>query len=356
LIQLKAILTQESPASAVCHSLIGWSVLTIRYLPVALLFLSMLVASPAQAFDCSKASTATEKLICSDSKLKQADDDLGQAWSKAQRQVSESEFKLLRLSQRAWLKSRDERCGHGSDAERIECLTSQTSERTAIIAAKAKFGPGSGAAMVPFARGQAGSRMAYKIELAGVRFARPVKAGEVSFNQAVDVLIKQAPFTEKIAFETAGQLSYDQSISLEFAAPNLVSALVRTWRYDGGAHGNTVFSAINISPEAGDPTFDMLFSDAAQVDLTDACQNQLYRMEDDKFLSEAELQEMLFPEYGEAIAAAVKNLSAWTFSSQGARVIFSPYELAPFAAGSFECRLPLALLRNMSLAAQFLPR
>ena len=328
----------------------------MRYLPIAMGFLSVLVSTPTQAFDCARASTDTEKLICSDSKLKQADDDLGQAWSKARRLVDRSEFKMLRQSQRAWLKSRDERCGYGSDAERTECLISQTTERTLIIAAKAKTGPGSGATMVPFARVQAGSKTAYEIEVAGVRFVSPVKVGEVSFNRAVDGLIKQAPFTKKIDFETAGQLSYNQSISLEFAATNLVSALVRTWRFDGGAHGNTVFSTINISPEAGELTFDKLFSDGVQADLTDACKNQLYRMEGDKVLNEAELQEMLFPAYGTVIAAAVKNLSTWTFSSQGARVIFSPYELAPYAAGSFECRLPLTLLRNMSGAAHYLPQ
>ena len=325
---------------------------------LSILILSILVplSSPAQAFDCTKASTETEKLICSDSGLKQADDDLGRAWRKVRELLGEAEFKILRQNQRAWLKTRDARCGYGSDAERVDCLLQQTTRRTLIIAAKPKTGPGSDAAMVPFARIQAGSKTAYEVEIAGVRFAAPAGAGEVSFNKQVDDLVKQAPFTEKIDFETAGQLSYNQSITLEYAAPNLVSALVQTWRYDGGAHGNTFFSAINVSPQIGELTYDKLFSPQAKAELADACENRLYGHDGDKVVSKSQLKQMFFPEYGKAVLAAAGKLSSWTFNADGARVHFSPYELGPYAAGSFECRLPLSLLRELSRAGHHLPQ
>ena len=318
----------------------------------------ILVAAPgqAQAFDCAKAGTETEKLICSDNGLKQADDDLGAAWRRVRGLVDEAEFKTLRQNQRAWLKTRGARCGYGSDTERVACLLQQTTQRTLIIAAKAKTGPGPGADMVPFARAQAGSRTAYEVEIAGVRFADPAATGEVSFNKAVDDLVSQAPFTEKIDFETAGQLSYNQSITLEYAAPNLVSALVQTWRYDGGAHGNYVFSAINISPDAGALTYDKLFSPEAKAELADACEDRLYGHGTDRAVGKAQFKEMFFPEPEKTVLTAIGNLSAWTFGADGARVHFSPYELAPYAAGSFECRLPLDLLRKLSNAAQHLPQ
>ncbi len=323
---------------------------------ILILFLFVSISSPALAFDCARASSETEKLICSDSGLKQADDDLGRAWSKARNLLGEAEFRKLRQNQRAWLKTRDARCGYGSDAERIGCLLQQTTQRTLIIAAKPKTGPGSGAAMVPFARVQAGSKTAYEVEIAGVRFADPVEAGQISFNTQVDNLVKQAPFTEKIDFETAGQLSYNQSITLEYAAPNLVSALVQTWRYDGGAHGNSFFSAINVSPQAGELTYDRLFSPEAKAELADACENALYGHGADEALDKAQLKQMFFPEYEKTILTAAGNLASWTFNGDGARVHFSPYELAPYAAGSFECRLPLNLLRDVSRAGQHLPK
>ena len=76
----------------------------------------------------------------------------------------------------------------------------------------------------------------------------------------------------------------------------------------------------------------------------------------DKALDKAQLKQMFFPEYEKAILTAVGNLSSWTFNADGARVHFSPYELAPYAAGSFECRLPLSLLRDVSRADQHLPK
>ena len=328
----------------------------MRCLSILILFLFVSIASPAHAFDCAKASSETEKLICSDGGLKQADDDLGRAWSKARDLLDEAEFRKLRQSQRAWLKTRDARCGYGSDAERIDCLLQQTTQRTLIIAAKPKTGPGSGAAMVPFASVQAGSKTAYEVEIAGVRFAAPAGAGQMSFNTQVDDLVKQAPFTEKIDFETPGQLSYNQSITLEYAAPNLVSALVQTWRYDGGAHGNSVFSAINVSPQTGELTYDKLFSPEAKTELADACGSRLYSYDSDEALSKAQLKQMFFPEYEKTLLTAAGNLSSWTFNGDGARVHFSPYELAPYAAGSFECRLPLSLLRDLSRAGHHLPQ
>ena len=329
----------------------------MRYLSILILFLLMSVSSPAQAFDCARASTETEKLICSDSRLKQADGDLGRAWSKARELVGEAEFKMLRQNQRAWLKTRDARCGYGSDAERVDCLMQQTTQRTLIIAAKAKTGPGSGAAMVPFARAQAGSKTSLsRSPLPVCGLPLPPGPGRRHSIRRWMTLVKQAPFTEKIDFETAGQLSYNQSITLEYAAPHLVSALVQTWRYDGGAHGNTFFSAINVSPEIGELTYDKLFSPEAKAELAHACENRLYGYDGDKALSKAQLKEMFFPESEKAILTAAGNLSSWTFDADGARVHFSPYELAPYAAGSFECRLPLSLLREVSKADHHLPQ
>ncbi len=326
----------------------------MQYLLIFVLFLS--VPLPATAFDCAKAGTETEKLICSDSALKQADDDLGAAWRKARARLGEAEFNTLRQNQRTWLKTRDARCGYGSDAERVDCLKQQTSQRTLIIAARPRTGPGSGAAMVPFAKAQKGSKIAYEVEIAGVRFATPGGAGEMFFNKAVDKLVGEAPFTEKIDFETAGQLSYKQSISLEYAAPNLVSALVQTWRYDGGAHGNYFFSSVNVSPPAGELTYDTLFPEEAKATLADACKSRLRAHDADQALSQAQIAQMMSPDYAKTILTAAGNLSAWSFDANGARVHFSPYELAPYAAGSFECRLPLDILRDLSKAGQHLPQ
>ena len=325
---------------------------------IALLAVAVCVLWPGQAhaFDCAKASTKTEKLICADSKLKQADDDLGRAWAKTRELISADDFKSLLANQRAWLRERDQRCGYGTDGERIECLMRMTLQRHGIVSATAAAGPGPDAKLIPFALQQEGSKTAYGISVAGIRFADPQRPGEQVFNEAMDALIADAPFNEKIDSEMPVLLTYNQSISLTYASPNLVSALVNTDRYDGGAHPNYFFSAINISPDAGELSTDMLFPSSAKVDLAQTCENELFSKGTDEALSAAERKERLNPDYEKVIATAADTLSVWTFHADGARIHFSPYELSSYAAGAFECRLPLKVLRGLSMSHEFLPQ
>lgn len=59
---------------------------------------------PAGAFDCAKATTETEKLICSDDQLKALDDKLGEHWSTMKGDFSKQAWQAMLTSQRAWLK------------------------------------------------------------------------------------------------------------------------------------------------------------------------------------------------------------------------------------------------------------
>lgn len=104
---------------------------------------------PAQAFDCAKAGTVTEKLICSDAALKAADDAMGAAWKRLGDLLDKNEMQAMRASQRAWPKLRDDRCGYGEDAERVQCLKTATAERTLILSGEPRTGPGTGNRLVP---------------------------------------------------------------------------------------------------------------------------------------------------------------------------------------------------------------
>ncbi len=65
----------------------------------------MVTAVQAASFDCAKAGTKVERLICGDKQLSALDDELGSAYREALR-VRWSE-KLLPDSQKAWLKERN---------------------------------------------------------------------------------------------------------------------------------------------------------------------------------------------------------------------------------------------------------
>lgn len=72
--------------------------------------------APKPSFDCAKATTITEKTICSDTKLAQLDRELATAYRKYLQTLSEFDQRSLKLMQREWVKER-ESCG--SDINRL---------------------------------------------------------------------------------------------------------------------------------------------------------------------------------------------------------------------------------------------
>lgn len=65
----------------------------------------------APSFDCNKASSTTEKLICDDSALSNLDQSLADAFQGLRQQRTGTSRDRLVADQRAWLADRDRRCG-----------------------------------------------------------------------------------------------------------------------------------------------------------------------------------------------------------------------------------------------------
>jgi uncharacterized protein YecT (DUF1311 family) len=87
----------------------------------------LLVSPPGQAasFDCAKATSVTEKAICSDGKLSQLDSDLSVAWKNASDVAIDPA--AMKSSQLQWIKLRDA-CGADTS-----CLSGRYNERLAAL-------------------------------------------------------------------------------------------------------------------------------------------------------------------------------------------------------------------------------
>src|SRR4051812_25402698 len=83
-------------------------------LPIAMRVVLVLMSAvwaaarqPAQAIDCAKASSKTEKIICATPQLKKADDAMGAAYYALLRRTTDPDYhEALIRSQRRWLKDR----------------------------------------------------------------------------------------------------------------------------------------------------------------------------------------------------------------------------------------------------------
>ena len=90
------------------------------------------------SFDCNKAASSVEVLICSDSVLAQLDAEMGQSYSQALKSLGNDA--TLKDDQRRWLASRDSRCGFGNTSTvtrtcLIQMTTARVAQLTALVAA-----------------------------------------------------------------------------------------------------------------------------------------------------------------------------------------------------------------------------
>ena len=69
------------------------------------------------SFDCAKASSDTEKLICDDPELADLDRSLAELYSVVLKNSSSDDQKMLKAEQRGWIKGRDD-CWKADDLRR----------------------------------------------------------------------------------------------------------------------------------------------------------------------------------------------------------------------------------------------
>jgi uncharacterized protein YecT (DUF1311 family) len=107
----------------------------------ALVMLALLPSAQAASFDCAKARTKVEKLICADPQLSRQDNDLAAAYAEAQKIWDGKTASYVKLNQRGWVRARSLTppglSGDGSlcedDASRLPCLRQVHADRIAVL-------------------------------------------------------------------------------------------------------------------------------------------------------------------------------------------------------------------------------
>jgi uncharacterized protein len=79
----------------------------VRFSIAAILILQLGVIVHAASFNCARASTSTEKAICSDKELSTFDDQVSALYKAGLARETVDAAEQLRISQRAWLKTRN---------------------------------------------------------------------------------------------------------------------------------------------------------------------------------------------------------------------------------------------------------
>ena len=95
-----------------------------------LALMPLLTSAATPSFDCAKAHSAAEQLVCQDAGLAALDNELAALYPKAMSQLSAEQQKTEKAMQRGWIKERNE-CWKEQD--KPACIARNYNERMAEL-------------------------------------------------------------------------------------------------------------------------------------------------------------------------------------------------------------------------------
>ncbi|MCU0832254.1 MAG: DUF4163 domain-containing protein [Rhizobiaceae bacterium] len=316
---------------------------------------------PAAAFDCSKASTATEKLICANPALKVMDDAMSAAYQGLVARVPAETQAALKIAQRTMIAQR-EWCGDDPD-NGITCALDQTLAQLRFLSGGVEPGAlaGPSPALEPFLVQQAGDAKAalHTVNHAVTVFSKPEAPGETAFNDALKAMAREATLGPDPDFkEFGGEIPWDSSLSsrITLLTPEIVSAEIETYEYTGGAHGNGGVSQVSFWRMSGETVnVPALIGADGLAALFPLCRAQIVAEKRNRFPASAEE-----PPYDpatdsnysdDAVKDGLAEPSLWRLEPGKATVTYNSYAVASYAEGRYECSFPGELIAALSKGA-----
>lgn len=102
----------------------------LRIYAISVMSFFISLNSMAASFDCNKASTKIEKLICSDSEVGYLDEELAKVYNLKMKSLPDDLKKVFRNQQREWIKIRNKKC----DINGYACAKSYTKRIPELMA------------------------------------------------------------------------------------------------------------------------------------------------------------------------------------------------------------------------------
>ena len=306
------------------------------------LLLGCAFCAPALAFDCGAARSPAEKAICADASLLALDDQMGKAFGEVRALGDAGAKAALAGSQRAWLATRD---GCLNQEKVSACLAWRMSRRLAYLTGRPEAGPGAASRLVPLIRWpQAPSKFEQRIEV--FAFVAPAVPDEKRFNDLV------VEFVDDVIADMSGEpdraTTVEVTASLPYASARFVSAHLDIYTMsEGAAHPNTSSRDVNVDLARGrELVLADLFDAAAARKIIGLCRAQVLKDKTERGMDEPVADEM--QEFDAALARALSDLRAWSFTADQVSVTFDRYVLGSYAEGGYGCDLPYAALRPLA--------
>ena len=288
------------------------------------------VPARAASFDCAKASTRQEKLICADPSLSEKDEALANAYAAARAPLSDQGRKQLLDSQRSWLAYWPIVCFEGrdifgrDDADASDPAACALAEYEARLAALES-------AVETHGRYRFLRTLTYTVgELGGINYSivprltldAPRGRPATRFNANVAQWVNQ----REIWTRAGGEEMSEGSLSIYNQEDDFVGVAGSTYQYyKGGAHGGVVVSYMNVDLAQGTPIdAATLFAPGSgwAAFLAARAKDQI----DERVGPDGYWRGSLTPEL-------VSDPSIWQLQPEGLELTFGQYSIGPYAIG-----------------------
>lgn len=311
-----------------------------------------IAALPAQgaSFDCAKAATWVEQVLCEDDGLGDLDERLATAYQSAREatQAEPAAAERLLSEQKAWLAERD-------GCTVLPCLRRLYERRIAVL-----VGSGPGSQTVALGQ-QAVQESAPHVSIEAVYPVLPgegptVAAANQEIRGLVDAIIRDfrgeaGEYAGGSDTEDEGWAGPDWSLTIDYDPPHLTDRYLAIpfsgYEYTGGAHGMPLLLPLIIDLSSGQrvPPEGLFASGSNWLErLSERCYTELQGRDllsaDDQWLREG-------------TAPKLDNYNLLFPGPEGLTVTFAPYSVAPYAAGIQEVLVPYADLAGLLNPALF---
>ena len=303
----------------------------------------------APSFDCTKAATAAEKIVCGDHELSQADAKMAAAYARLKRTETPESFATVQESQRKWLAYLTASCKANGPLPAEEpkraaikdCLTDDHADRAdrlhAIQVVKAgalaleprmRFfsrpnSHTSDSDIYPWMSGghQAAAFNAHVCKTLGLDKRRIDDENLFAFTNLPADMTLYARRTYSVA-------RFDARV---------VSLQIQTYDYTGGAHEVIGEASLNWDVTKARPlALSEMFAKPWRKFITDYCMQDLHRQFAARGASGPDRS---------AVTSVIADRKSWLFAKDHATVHFTVYSIASFADGEFDVEIPYKVLQ-----------
>jgi uncharacterized protein len=299
-----------------------------------------LVALTQPSFDCAKAHSPLEKIICTDPKLAAADRKMADAYRAALSRVSPPGQQSLRDGQRQWLAMIDTYCTPQKADEARSCLENEYDERNTRLAKAVQRTGGFTIRGVDVYRltevtdpqdtngGHSGFQTT---DLAYPQIDAPKTEAERAFN---GLMQKDAKTQES---RGDGDTSTDRYLDFSdvAATPRMISVTVTDSFYEHGMP----------HPQSSSHVVHWLLPEGRPLKASDVFKAGTPWQEVLRARCFAGVKQYGFIKTAKDLVGVVEDPQDWSFGPKGLTVNFDPYQVASYADGAPEVSIPWSDLR-----------